>query len=326
MAASKRSACFYQNRRVFTQQNELSTRTIFQHPTGLLAQLNAGTKAGPSLIAGDTSNTVTTLCGPEDGEQRSYTAYGHYLARNELHNPMAFNGEQLDLATGCYFLGNGYRLFNPVLMRFISPDSLSPFERGGVNAYAYCGGDPTNYVDPSGHSGFILAKEVFKVAAAISITALTTSTVTLIMAILTKSEDTKQKLEKVSIAAFGLSFLAAGVAGAARFAMNSIHRRNLISLNSNSRTGNQFNGPPPRYADGLGAPRAPSITEATVLNEALPPTYEEATALASTSASSPPSYYELSTYTPQPSPFTRLRTASSQTRTATAANIRRASM
>ncbi|MBV4531975.1 RHS repeat-associated core domain-containing protein [Pseudomonas sp. SWRI107] len=158
MAASERSACFYQNGRVFTQQNELSTRTIFQHPTGLLAQLNTGAKASRLLLAVNCSNTVTTLCGLEDNEQRRYTAYGEFLARDALHNPLAFNGEPLDVATGCYLLGNGYRLFNPVLMRFISPDSLSPFERGGVNAYVYCAGDPVNKVDPSGHfAGFGLA-------------------------------------------------------------------------------------------------------------------------------------------------------------------------
>ncbi|RMR48355.1 YD repeat protein [Pseudomonas amygdali pv. mori] len=48
-------------------------------------------------------------------------------------------------------LGNGYRAFNPVLMRFNSPDSLSPFGEGGLNAYAYCEEDPVNRVDPGGH-------------------------------------------------------------------------------------------------------------------------------------------------------------------------------
>ncbi|MEE4693607.1 RHS repeat-associated core domain-containing protein, partial [Pseudomonas alliivorans] len=40
--------------------------------------------------------------------------------------------------------------FNPVLMRFNSPDRLSPFGEGGLNAYAYCKGDPVNQVDPTG--------------------------------------------------------------------------------------------------------------------------------------------------------------------------------
>ncbi len=37
-------------------------------------------------------------------------------------------------------LGNGYRAYSPVLMRFNSPDSWSPFGEGGVNAYAYIEG------------------------------------------------------------------------------------------------------------------------------------------------------------------------------------------
>jgi hypothetical protein len=35
-------------------------------------------------------------------------------------------------------------------MRFNSPDSWSPFGQGGINAYAYCEGEPTNRVDPNG--------------------------------------------------------------------------------------------------------------------------------------------------------------------------------
>ncbi|MCE5978270.1 RHS repeat-associated core domain-containing protein [Pseudomonas sp. JR33AA] len=56
----------------------------------------------------------------------------------------------VDHLTGCYHLGNGRRTYNPVLMRFHSADSLSPFSDGGLNAYAYCAGDPINRVDPSG--------------------------------------------------------------------------------------------------------------------------------------------------------------------------------
>lgn len=62
-----------------------------------------------------------------------------------------YTGTYEDSATFGYSLGNGYRIYLPGLMRFNSPDSFSPFWLGGVNPYAYCGDDPVNRVDPSGH-------------------------------------------------------------------------------------------------------------------------------------------------------------------------------
>ncbi|WP_236693292.1 RHS repeat-associated core domain-containing protein [Pseudomonas sp. C5pp] len=78
----------------------------------------------------------------------AYTPYG-YRPRQTVS--LGFNGEHPDPITCRYLLGNGYRGFDPVLMRCISPDSMSPFRRGGVNSYAYCLCDPINLQDPSGH-------------------------------------------------------------------------------------------------------------------------------------------------------------------------------
>ncbi len=64
---------------------------------------------------------------------------------------LGFNGVVHEPGTERQLLGNGYRVYDPVLMRFYSADSLSPFGRGGMNAYAYCKGDPQNHIDPSGH-------------------------------------------------------------------------------------------------------------------------------------------------------------------------------
>lgn len=64
---------------------------------------------------------------------------------------LGFNGERLDPVSGTTHLGNGYRAYNPVLMRFNCPDSMSPFSSGGINPYVYCTGDPVNRDDPSGH-------------------------------------------------------------------------------------------------------------------------------------------------------------------------------
>ncbi|WP_162888795.1 RHS repeat-associated core domain-containing protein, partial [Pseudomonas savastanoi] len=81
----------------------------------------------------------------------STPSYGY--SEKAARNPEVpgFNVEQIDTVTGHYLLGNGYRAYNPVLMRFNSPDSFSPFGEGGLNAYGYCAGDPVNRSDPGGH-------------------------------------------------------------------------------------------------------------------------------------------------------------------------------
>lgn len=97
------------------------------------------------LLQTDTQQSVLSGSG---FPARAYSAFG--VLPSAVGPMQAFAGEVRDQMTGCYLLGNGRRAYNPVLMRFQSPDSVSPFGRGGINAYAYCGGDPVNRVDPSG--------------------------------------------------------------------------------------------------------------------------------------------------------------------------------
>lgn len=82
-----------------------------------------------------------------------------------------FNGLRPDPVSGDYHPGNGYRTFRPSLMRFASPDDWSPFGAGGINPYAYCGGDPVNHADPSGHmslqTGLSIALSLAGIAAAL---------------------------------------------------------------------------------------------------------------------------------------------------------------
>lgn len=99
------------------------------------------------LLATDAQQSILQALTPLAHHQ-AYSPYGYCP---DLHSELAFNGERPDVLTGHYHLGNGYRAFNPRLMRFNSPDILSPFSAGGLNSYAYCGGDPINRRDPSGH-------------------------------------------------------------------------------------------------------------------------------------------------------------------------------
>lgn len=87
------------------------------------------------------------LSGPN---RRAYSAYGVPGSQRPTSARLGFNGQITERSTGWYHLGNGHRVYNPVLMRFHSPDRLSPFGKGGINAYAYCEGDPLNFADPTG--------------------------------------------------------------------------------------------------------------------------------------------------------------------------------
>jgi RHS repeat-associated protein len=85
------------------------------------------------------------------GEDFTYTPYGERSSSGAGDCLIGFNGESLDPVTGWYFLGNGYRVYNPALLRFHSPDCWSPFGQGGLNPYLYGGSDPINWSDPTGH-------------------------------------------------------------------------------------------------------------------------------------------------------------------------------
>jgi RHS repeat-associated protein len=84
-------------------------------------------------------------------QRRPYTVYGHAALLASDFHAVAFKGQKPEAAFLGYWLGNGYRVYQTRLMRFLSPDSWSPFDAGGINSYAYCLNDPVNRDDPSGH-------------------------------------------------------------------------------------------------------------------------------------------------------------------------------
>lgn len=88
---------------------------------------------------------------PDDKDSGILHDWSPYGSGDTTRLLPGFNGERPDPVSGTYHLGNGYRAYNPALMRFNCPDSLSPFGAGGLNPYAYCAGDPINFTDPSGH-------------------------------------------------------------------------------------------------------------------------------------------------------------------------------
>jgi RHS repeat-associated protein len=141
---------FYKDGVLATTLQGTEQRTFMRAQTSLLAQLDP---SGNVMLATDRNNSVLQANTKQVQTPVVYSAYGHRQCIATLPGLPGFNGEQANQVTGHYLLGNGYRAYNPVLMRFNSPDSLSPFGKGGLNAYAYCLGNPIKLVDPTGHFG-----------------------------------------------------------------------------------------------------------------------------------------------------------------------------
>lgn len=140
---------FYNSTRIATEIQGGRKTCFFEQAAMPLAELQLGDAV--TLLATDLQKTVLHSINHALIYQQIYSPYGHRrVAENGLLSLLGFNGERTDVLTGHYLLGQGYRAYNPILMRFNSPDSLSPFGEGGLNAYAYCENDPVNNADPSG--------------------------------------------------------------------------------------------------------------------------------------------------------------------------------
>lgn len=141
---------FYCESRLVTEAEGRQHRSIVRNGDVLLAERQH--TLDNSLIATDQQCSVLNVLQANHHQAYVYSPYGNHPSGSGLSSLLGFNGQRPDPVTGHYLLGNGYRAFNPVLMRFNGPDSLSPFESGGLNCYSYCQGDPVNMTDPSGHN------------------------------------------------------------------------------------------------------------------------------------------------------------------------------
>lgn len=102
----------------------------------------------PVLTGADSAGSVVVTRDKSGNRETGYSAWGY---RPAGEGEAGYNGERTDPVSGISLPGNGYRGYDPALMRFDRPDDWSPFGAGGLNPYAYCAGDPVNHADPSGH-------------------------------------------------------------------------------------------------------------------------------------------------------------------------------
>lgn len=150
---------FYLENRLVTEVEGQLQWSIFQYQDQLLGQLARYNGAvGATLLATDQQRSALNALGAK--RQSNSFAYSRMATdcwmagcRDCRVLPVKSRPGDRTLFTGQWLPG-----FNAVLMRFNSPDSLSPFGEGGMNAYAYCSGDPVNREDRTGHVWGFLKK------------------------------------------------------------------------------------------------------------------------------------------------------------------------
>lgn len=140
---------FYQSDRPTSLISPSTSTRIFNESRQALA-IQRGALSMAELIASDSMlSSVLTVC-RHNFQPLSHSSFGFYQPTAELL--AGFKGERLDAITGMYGLGAGYRWYSTAVMRFLNPDSISPFGEGGISAYAYVHNDPVNLIDPDGRA------------------------------------------------------------------------------------------------------------------------------------------------------------------------------
>ena len=115
-----------------------------------------GIKQSEYFYSKDVQGSVTNLADNTGmcSKSYNYTDFGETEERfeSEVDNEICYTGGVYDELTGLYYLNARY--YNSDDGNFLSKDSYRGTEGNADswNLYAYCAGNPVNYVDPSGHT------------------------------------------------------------------------------------------------------------------------------------------------------------------------------
>lgn len=140
---------FYRGKQLATSRKAVESISLLSGRCMPLAEVDLkGSAVAANLYGVDSLSTIQS---ERRGSSISYTAFGFLHGAAPPSRLLGFTGQHCQL-NGLYLLGGGHRTYSPMLMRFCSADGLSPFGKGGINAYVYCENDPVNYSDPSGRA------------------------------------------------------------------------------------------------------------------------------------------------------------------------------
>ncbi|MDD4680223.1 MAG: putative toxin [Clostridia bacterium] len=103
----------------------------------------------------DIRGSVTNIIKPDGTRVKGYEydEFGNTkeVGESQFKNDVKFTGAVHDTSTGLYYMNA--RFYNPNSGRFLSQDSYSgnPQDPWTQHLYAYCGNNPVNMIDPTGH-------------------------------------------------------------------------------------------------------------------------------------------------------------------------------
>ena len=103
----------------------------------------------------DVRGSVTNIVDPSGAKVKGYEydEFGNTddTMQNGFINDITFAGSVRDLSTGLQYMNA--RFYDPATGRFLSQDTYSgnPYDPWTQHLYSYCGNNPVNMVDPTGH-------------------------------------------------------------------------------------------------------------------------------------------------------------------------------
>ncbi len=145
-----------------TVMGAVTKRTNYIHASGKLvaAVEDVNGRAETKYMHTDHLGSISVITGSNGAvlERLSYDAFGKPRQSNgtagnvvSSHTSRGYTGHEMDASTG--LINMNARLYDPVLGRFISPDSIVPdaADMQSYNRYSYVNNNPLAYTDPTGH-------------------------------------------------------------------------------------------------------------------------------------------------------------------------------
>ena len=127
-----------------TIENSSMQKIFFRDGNSIIGMYN---DESPSTVLERFNNY--TPYGIQDKYKENYSSdikYPLNIQDSKTNTIYGYNGQLTDTNTGYQFLGNGTRLYDPTLGRFLQSDPA----KSGLNWYAYANNNPIMYNDPTG--------------------------------------------------------------------------------------------------------------------------------------------------------------------------------